>query len=164
MPAPGITPQLPAPVALGRFCWRSCVVSWSRRFDEPIELPGGRKLKTLAEAMAWLAKEIPKSEHKMEKVQNAAHLVTRAVEHGGPMIFAQMGMLQAIHRHHKRDFKSRSQRHTLGAPQASAGSIVIGEFRCGINARKPAVRLRRSRNRSQCRKPCRRPSARTASP
>jgi hypothetical protein len=58
-------------------------LSWSRRFDEPIELPDGRKLKTLAEAMAWLAKEVPKSEHKMEKVQNAAHLVTRAAEHGG---------------------------------------------------------------------------------
>jgi hypothetical protein len=28
------------------------------RFEEPIELPDGRKLKTLAEAMAWLAKEI----------------------------------------------------------------------------------------------------------
>jgi hypothetical protein len=26
--------------------------SWSRRFDEPIELPDGRTLKTLAEAMA----------------------------------------------------------------------------------------------------------------
>ena len=73
-------------------------MSWSRRFDEPIELPDGRKLKTLAEAMAWLAKEIPKSERKMEKVQTAAHLVTRAAEHGGPMTFAQMGMLQAIHR------------------------------------------------------------------
>ena len=41
--------------------------AWSRRFEEPIELPVGRKLKTLAEAMAWLAKEVPKSEHKMEK-------------------------------------------------------------------------------------------------
>jgi len=50
-----------------------------------------------------LAKEIPKSEHKMEKVQTAAHLVTRAAEqHGGPMIFAQMGVLQAIHRHQER--------------------------------------------------------------
>ena len=67
-------------------------MSWSRRFEEPIELPDGRKLKTLAEAMAWLAKEIPKSEHKMEKVQTAGHLVTRAAEHGGPVIFAQMGM------------------------------------------------------------------------
>src|SRR5712675_1838564 len=69
---------------------------WQRKFEELIELPDGRKLKTLAEAMAWLAKEIPKSEHKMEKVQNAAHLVTRAAEHGGPMIFAQMGMVQAV--------------------------------------------------------------------
>jgi hypothetical protein len=25
-------------------------------------------------------------------------------EHGGPMIFAQMGMMQAINRHHKREF------------------------------------------------------------
>jgi hypothetical protein len=55
-------------------------VSWSRRFEEPIDLPDGRKLKTLAEAMAWLAKEIPKSEHKMEKVQAAAHFVTRAAD------------------------------------------------------------------------------------
>ena len=55
-------------------------MSWSRRFEEPIDLPDGRKLKTLAEAMAWLAKEIPKSEHKMEKVQAAAHFVTRAAD------------------------------------------------------------------------------------
>src|SRR5258705_9889964 len=93
-----------APYTGAAFYLRSCVVSWSRRFEEPIELPDGRKLRTLAEAMAWLAKEIPKSEHKMEKVQTAAHLVTRAAEHGGPMIFAQMGMLQAIHRHRQRVF------------------------------------------------------------
>ena len=55
-------------------------MSWSRRFEESIELPDGRKLKTLAEAMAWLAKEIPKSEHKMEKVQTAAHCVTQAAD------------------------------------------------------------------------------------
>jgi hypothetical protein len=75
-----------------------------RRFDEPILLPDDRKLRTLREAINWLAREISKSEHKMEKVQNAAHCVTRAAEHGGPMIFAQMGMMQAIHRHHKRVF------------------------------------------------------------
>jgi hypothetical protein len=40
----------------------------------------------------------------MDKVQTATHCVTRAAEHGGPMIFAQMGMLQAIHRHHQRVF------------------------------------------------------------
>jgi hypothetical protein len=87
---------------------------WKRRFEEPIELPDGRKLKTLAEAMAWLAKEIPKSEHKMEKVQTAAHLVTRAAEHGGPIIFAQMGMLQAIHRHRERIFNPDRKDHHWG--------------------------------------------------
>jgi len=78
------------------------VVSWSRRFDEPILLPNGRKLRTRREAINWLAKEVPKSEHKKEKVQTAAHCVTQAAENGGPMIFAQMGMMQAIHRHRER--------------------------------------------------------------
>jgi len=77
---------------------------WQRKFDEPSRIARWPKAKTLAEAMAWPAKEVPKSEHKMEKVQNAAHLVTRAAEHGGPMIFAQMGMMQAVHRHHERVF------------------------------------------------------------
>jgi len=40
-------------------------------------IPDGRKLRTLREAINWLAKEVPKSEHKMEKVQTAAHLVSR---------------------------------------------------------------------------------------
>jgi hypothetical protein len=37
---------------------KEAAVSWSRRFDEPIVLPDGRKLRT---PIAWLAKEIPKS-------------------------------------------------------------------------------------------------------
>jgi hypothetical protein len=47
-------------------------MSWSNRFDEPIELPDGRKLRTLKEAIAWLAKEIPTSEHAAPRVQTAA--------------------------------------------------------------------------------------------
>ena len=50
------------------------------RFDEPIELLDGRKLRTFKEAIAWLAKEIPKSEHTMPKVQAAARMVTEAAE------------------------------------------------------------------------------------
>jgi hypothetical protein len=38
------------------FCLRSYGVSRSRRFEEPIELPDGRKLNRLAEAMACPAK------------------------------------------------------------------------------------------------------------
>jgi hypothetical protein len=77
---------------------------WSRRFDEPIKLPGGGKLFTLKQAIAWLAKEIPQSEHLMKEVQAAAHCVTEAVENNGPMIFARMGMMQAINRHKPVEF------------------------------------------------------------
>jgi hypothetical protein len=61
---------------------------WSRRFNEPLELPDGKKLRTLKEAIAWLAKDIPRSEHTMPKVQAAARMVTDAAENNGPMIFA----------------------------------------------------------------------------
>jgi transposase InsO family protein len=43
-------------------------------------------------AIAWLAKEILKSEHKTPKVQAAARMVTEAAENNGPMIFARMGV------------------------------------------------------------------------
>jgi hypothetical protein len=81
-------------------------MSWSNCFDEPIELPDGRKLRTLKEAIAWLAKEIPVSEHTMPKVQAAARMVTDAAENNGPMIFARMAMMQAINRHRVREFDS----------------------------------------------------------
>ena len=74
---------------------------WKRRFDDPIPLPDGKKLVTLRDAIAWLAKEVPKSEHGLKQVQAAAHCVTEAAENGGPMMFARMGMMQAINRHHQ---------------------------------------------------------------
>ena len=70
--------------------------NWKRRFDEPIGLPDGGKLLTLKDAIAWLAKEVPQSEHTMKQVQAAAHCVTEAAENDGPMMFARMGMMQAI--------------------------------------------------------------------
>jgi len=47
------------------------------------------------------------------KVLTAAHCVAPAAEHGGPMIFAQMGMMQAIHRHRKREFNP-ARKDTFG--------------------------------------------------
>jgi hypothetical protein len=64
------------------------VRDWQRKFDEPIELSDGRKLRTLKEAIVWLTKAIPRAEHTMPKVQAAARRVTEAAEHDGPMIFA----------------------------------------------------------------------------
>jgi len=36
------------------------MADWSRHFDEPVQLPDGGELRTLQEAIAWLAKEVPK--------------------------------------------------------------------------------------------------------
>jgi hypothetical protein len=77
---------------------------WKRRFDEPIKLPGGGKLFTLRHAIAWLAKEIPQSEHGMKEVQTAARCVTEAAENDGPMIFARIGVMRALNRHVERVF------------------------------------------------------------
>jgi hypothetical protein len=75
------------------------LMSWRRRFDKPIVLPGGGTLYTLKHAMAWLANEIPQSQHKTKEIQTAAHCVTEAAENGGPMALARIGMMKAINRH-----------------------------------------------------------------
>jgi hypothetical protein len=62
-----------------------------------------RTLRTLKDAIAWLAKEVPPTEHGMKQVQAPAHCVTQAAENNGPMIFAQIGMLQAINRHRPKE-------------------------------------------------------------
>jgi hypothetical protein len=90
------------------------VVSWRRRFDEPIELPNGWKLVTLKDAIAWLAKEIPESEHGMKEVQVAAPCITEAAENGRPIIFARMGMMQAINRHRRQEFDTSRKAHHWG--------------------------------------------------
>jgi hypothetical protein len=66
---------------------------------------------TLKEAIAWLAKEIPLAEHTMKQVQAAAHCVTQAAEKNGPMIFARMGVMQAINRHRVREITSGKTTH-----------------------------------------------------
>ncbi len=57
---------------------KGLMADWSRHFDEPVQLPDGGELRTLQEAIAWLAKEVPKSEQSMKQVQAAAHCVTEA--------------------------------------------------------------------------------------
>jgi hypothetical protein len=90
------------------------MAGWSRKFDEPIELPDGRKLRTLKDAIAWLAKEVPKSEHTMPKLQSAAHMVTEDAENNGPMIFAREGVMQAINKHHVRELDTSRKPHHWG--------------------------------------------------
>jgi hypothetical protein len=53
---------------------------WRREFDDPIETPDGTRLKTLKEAVAYLAKTVPKSERDMPAVTTAAEMLTNAAE------------------------------------------------------------------------------------
>jgi hypothetical protein len=79
-------------------------VSWSKRFDEPIELPDGTKLVTLRQALEYLVKTIPEAEHSHPKVEAAAFCITHAAESGLPVMFARIGTLKAINRHVERVF------------------------------------------------------------
>lgn len=78
---------------------------WSRRFDEAIDLSDGTQLRTLREAVAYLAKTVPKAERDMPAVTTAAQMLTYAAERGPAWMFmAKAAVLQAIHRHDVRAF------------------------------------------------------------
>ena len=71
---------------------------WDKRFAEPIVLEDGSKLATLQDAIAHLARLIPKAERDMPEILTAAELLTNAAAHGGPIEFARIATLQAINR------------------------------------------------------------------
>jgi hypothetical protein len=57
---------------------------WQREFDEPIETPEGTELRTLREAIAYLAKTVPKSERDMPAVTTAPEMLTSAASARSP--------------------------------------------------------------------------------
>jgi hypothetical protein len=54
---------------------------------------------------------MPKSDHDMPAVVTAAERLTLAAEHGGPTEFARIATLQALNRHHVRQFTDRKDPH-----------------------------------------------------
>jgi hypothetical protein len=56
---------------------RSCVISWSRRFDDPIPLPRGRRLVTLKDAADYIMK-LSKAEQAKRHWQTAVRETWRA--------------------------------------------------------------------------------------
>jgi hypothetical protein len=76
-----------------RFC---CGVasSWSLRFAEPIALADGAKRRPCA--IAHLVKTITAAERGSPEVLIAAELLTNAAEHGDPVEFARIAILQAL--------------------------------------------------------------------
>ena len=87
---------------------------WSRKFDDPIPAPDGTRILTLRQAVAYLAKTVPKGEQNAPEVLNAAKELTAAAERSDAawMFFARAATLQAIHRNEKRVFNpDRKDRH-----------------------------------------------------
>jgi hypothetical protein len=86
-------------------------LSWDQFFSDPVPTPGGMDLKTLRDAGAYISK-LRKSEHEATEWQTAMHCLIQAADHGGPIEFARMGMMQALGRHIERaPLSPRQQTH-----------------------------------------------------
>jgi hypothetical protein len=84
---------------------------WSRKFDEPIELPRGRQLVALKDAATYIMK-LPEAEHEAAEWQAAMEALLLVAEQDGPTMFARIGVMRALNRHVERVFNSsRKETH-----------------------------------------------------
>jgi hypothetical protein len=86
---------------------------WSRQFEDPIELPDGRKLITLKHAADYIMK-LQKAEQKHEKWQTAVEVLIMAAEGRGPLMHARIGVMQALNRNVERVFKTGEKKTHWG--------------------------------------------------
>jgi len=80
-------------------------VAWDLTFFDPIALPNGKKLLTLRDAAEYIT-ELPKAEHDTPEWQAAMEALLLVVEHGGPTMFARIGIIGALNRNVVREFNS----------------------------------------------------------
>jgi hypothetical protein len=86
---------------------------WKRRFDDPIKLPGGRQLVTLRDAGNYITR-LPKAKHEAAEWQAAMEVLIPVATLGGPTMFARIGIMQALNRHHVREFDLDRKPHHWG--------------------------------------------------
>ena len=86
------------------------MADWSRHFDEPIPLPGGRALVTLKEAGNYITK-LSKAEHEAPEWQAAAQALLLVAERGGPTMLARIGVMRALNRHLERVVDPPRKKH-----------------------------------------------------
>jgi hypothetical protein len=70
-------------------------MSWDLRFSEPIAVPHGKPLVTLHDAGDYIT-QLPADQHDHPAWQAAMHVLIQAADHGGPIEFARLGMVQAL--------------------------------------------------------------------
>jgi|SRR6266403_4763679 len=93
-------------------------MGWDRHFDEPIPLPKGKlPLATLRDAALYITK-LPKVEHDAEQWQAAMEALLLVAGHGGPTMFARIGIMRALNRDGERVFdSSRKETHWSPTPR-----------------------------------------------
>jgi hypothetical protein len=86
---------------------------WKRAFDEPVPLPRGRRLVTLEDAGRYITK-LPKADHGAADWQAAMEALILVATLGGPTMFARIGVIRALNRHHIREFNPSLKEHHWG--------------------------------------------------
>jgi hypothetical protein len=86
---------------------------WRREFEDPIPLPGGRKLITLRDAASYIMK-LPKPEHSAPEWQTAMEALILIAENGGPTMLARVGVMRALNRGHVHEFTESGKKHHWG--------------------------------------------------
>jgi hypothetical protein len=70
---------------------------WATPFDDPITLPGGRKLTTLQQAADHVMALPEDVQHEPRWQTAVEHLINAAEIGGGWLMFARIAMLRALH-------------------------------------------------------------------
>jgi len=69
---------------------------WSAPFDEPIRLPGGRRLTTLQDAADYIMKLTEKVQHQEPWQIAVENLINAAENGGGGLMFARIAVMRAL--------------------------------------------------------------------
>jgi hypothetical protein len=69
---------------------------WSAPFDDPIRLPGGRRLTTLQDAADYIMKLTEKVQHQEPWQIAVENLINAAETGGGWMMFARIAVMRAL--------------------------------------------------------------------
>jgi hypothetical protein len=73
------------------------LTGWKRPFDDPIPLPGSRKIVTLADAGDYIA-GLPKKESSLPEWQAAIEALLLVVKYKGPTMMARIGVMRGMNR------------------------------------------------------------------
>ena len=81
------------------------MADWTRKFDEPIPVPKGRRLVTLRDAGDYVAK-LSKAKYMTAEWQAAMFALMLVVDLNGPTMMARIGIMRALNRNVVREFNS----------------------------------------------------------